>query len=189
MAGRSRGNIFGRRRENVTELKIDESMDLRSIDAINKEMGEHVLELAECEKHAQKLESDKKKIDAEIKKVENLSIDKADKEALLKELRDGLAELQEQFRREVLDFMEKMDRRAEALNGEMQGVRNALKKQAEELRGEEIEAARKDLTDAAEIAEGKQRQAELRAEAFEAQLSEQYEMIAQHMDEVLNGQN
>ena len=94
------GKIMAKRRvlSRGMDLGRHEEIGTRSIDA---DTGAKIEELGKLKELGEKLVSDKNKIEAEIDKIMNSKIKAEDKVALLRELREAVEKLQEQYDREV----------------------------------------------------------------------------------------
>lgn len=101
------GKIMAKRRvlSRGMDLGRHEEIGTRSIDA---DTGAKIEELGKLKELGEKLVSDKNKIEAEIDKIMNSKIKAEDKVALLRELREAVEKLQEQYDREVEEERERI---------------------------------------------------------------------------------
>ena len=122
---------------------------------IQKECDNHLKDMDEIHKLGEKFEADKKKLEAEIKKVEQSDIKPSDKRQLILILIAAIEELKTQYDREVSAEEEKLKKSMLGQVENMQSAADELNKQATSLRNVRMDAASTDASAAADAADAK----------------------------------
>lgn len=165
------------------DLGRHEEIGTRSIDADTDAKIEGLGKLKEL---GEKFVSDKNKIEAEIDKIMNAKIKAEDKVALLKELREAVEKLQEQYDREVETEQERLQ---EEIQENIEGMNSAaeeLQEKEDSLRNITMDAGTVDTSAAADETKKKREEFEKLRDDYTEKLESQMEQAERIQREMRN---
>lgn len=158
----SKGMDYGR----LSELGNDE---------LRKDAEEHIEAFNNIKLLGEKFESDKRKLEDAIDRVEASRVPEDAKQIMIDELNAAIDALEEQYREEVEEEEARVQESLETLLEHMGQTADEVTKEADSLRGVTTEAASIDATSAADLGETQKQELEQMLNEFHNQLRQEIE--------------